>query len=147
MSHFLLLILDVSSSIKEYTKDIIVIIGIKKMKKKYGTFTCSHREMNSKIMQVFIANQGCQYCIGTGRTGRYVSYRNVYRYRNINISYRFKYRPYRPCTGHTGQFRAISAGTGRTGQYKKMFLFFIFLSFVIFEFLLGQNSNLFALTY
>ena len=46
-----------------------------------------------------------------------------------------------------GQYRPISAGTGRTGQYKKMFLFFIFLSFVIFEFLLGQNSNLFALTY
>ena len=36
-------------------------------------------------------------------------------------------------TGHTGQFRAILAGT------KKSFFFF--------EFLLGQNGNLFALTY
>ena len=43
-------------------------------------------------------------------------------------------------TGCTGQFRAIPAGT------KKSFFFF-FLSFVIFEFLLGQNDNLFALTY
>ena len=43
-------------------------------------------------------------------------------------------------TGRIGQFWAISAGT------EKSFLFF-FLSFVIFEFLLGQNGNLFALTY
>ena len=44
-------------------------------------------------------------------------------------------------TGRTGQFRAIPVGT------EKGFFFFFFLSFVIFEFLLGQNSNLFALTY
>ena len=51
-------------------------------------------------------------------------------------------------TGRTGQFRAIPADTGRTGRYKKKFVFFnFFLSFVIFEFLLGQNDNLFALTY
>ena len=48
-------------------------------------------------------------------------------------------------TGRTGQFRAIPAGTGRTGRYRKKFFFF--LSFVIFEFLLGKNGNLFALTY
>ena len=48
-------------------------------------------------------------------------------------------------TGRTGQFRAIPAGTGRTGQYRKKFFFFF--SFVIFEFLLGRNGNLFALTY
>ena len=59
------------------------------------------------------------------------------------ISYRKKYRPYRP---RTGQFRAIPAGTGRTGRNTKNFFFF-FLSFVIFEFLLGQNGNLFVLTY
>ena len=47
---------------------------------------------------------------------------------------------------NTGQFRAILAVTGRTGRYRKKFFFF-FLSFVIFEFLLGQNGNLFALTY
>ena len=47
-------------------------------------------------------------------------------------------------TGHLGQFRAIPAGTGRTGWY---IIFFFFLSFVIYEFLLGQNGNLFALTY
>ena len=44
-------------------------------------------------------------------------------------------------TGRTGQFWAIPAGT------EKSFFFFFFLSFVIFEFLLGQNGNLFALTY
>ena len=32
-------------------------------------------------------------------------------------------------------------------QKKSFFFFFFFLSFVIFEFLLGQNSNLFALNY
>ena len=50
-------------------------------------------------------------------------------------------------TGRTGQFRAIPAGIGRTGQYRKKFFFFFFLSFVIFEFLLRQNGNLFVLTY
>ena len=50
--------------------------------------------------------------------------------------------------GRTGQFRAIPADTGRTGRYKKKFVFFnFFLRFVIFEFLLGQNDNLFTLTY
>ena len=49
-------------------------------------------------------------------------------------------------TGHTGQFRVIPVGTRHTNQYRKKFFFFI-LSFVIFEFLLGQNDNLFALTY
>ena len=49
-------------------------------------------------------------------------------------------------TGHTGQFRAILACTRR--YRKKLFIYlFIFLSFVIFEFLLGQNDNLFVLTY
>ena len=60
------------------------------------------------------------------------------------VSYQKKYRPYQSCTG---QFRAIPAGTGRTGRYKKKFFFFFFLSFVIFKFLLGQNGNLFELTY
>ena len=43
-------------------------------------------------------------------------------------------------TDRISQFRAIPAGTGRTNRYqKKKFFFFIFyfLSFVIFEFLLG----------
>ena len=46
--------------------------------------------------------------------------------------------------GYIGQFRAIPAGTE-----KKFFFFnyYYFLSFVIFEFLLGQNDNIFALTY
>ena len=68
---------------------------------------------------------------------------------------------------HTGieTFR-ISLNTGRTdhvlaipanfGQYRsvpsvpigtEIIYLFIYLSFVIFEFLLGQNNNLFALTY
>ena len=44
-------------------------------------------------------------------------------------------------TGRTGHVPAIPAGT------EKSFFIFLFLSFVIFEFLLGQNGNLFALTY
>ena len=42
----------------------------------------------------------------------------------------------------TNQFRAILTGTE-----KIFFFFFFFLSFVIFELLLGQNGNLFPLTY
>ena len=76
-------------------------------------------------------DQGSQYHTDIDRIGRYV----LYRYQNINVSYRFKHRPYRPILGNTG----------RTGRYRKFFFFF--LSFVIFEFLLGQNGNLFALTY
>ena len=43
-------------------------------------------------------------------------------------------------TDRTGQFWAIPAGTKRTGRYKKkvlLLLLLFFLSFVIFEFLLG----------
>ena len=46
-------------------------------------------------------------------------------------------------TGCTGQFQAIPAGTGK----KFFFYYYYFLSFVIFEFFLGQNGNLYALTY
>ena len=55
-------------------------------------------------------------------------------------------------TGRTGHILAIPANFGQyrpvsgvSGGTKKSFFFF-FLSFVIFEFLLGQNDNLFALT-
>ena len=48
-------------------------------------------------------------------------------------------------TGRTGQFRAIPTSTRRIGRYRKKIFFFF--NFVIFEFLLGQNGNLFALTY
>ena len=65
---------------------------------------------------------------------------------------------------HTGMYTGIETSTFRTGlntsrtghvlvnfgQYRpiqKKFFFFFFLSFVIFEFLLGQNGNLFTLTY
>ena len=58
------------------------------------------------------------------RIGRYVLYRYVYRYRNINVSYRFKYWP---CMGHTSQFWAIPAGTERTGRYRKSFILFYFI--------------------
>jgi len=34
-----------------------------------------------------------------------------------------------------------------TGTEKCFYFYFLFLSFVIFEFLLGNNGNLFALTY
>ena len=70
------------------------------------------------------------------------------------------------CLKQGYRFRTIPAGTAeiyRTGQQsdtldppvsyrtvpagtEKSFFFF-FLSFVIFEFLLGQNGNLFTLTY
>ena len=57
---------------------------------------------------------------------------------NPPVSYRKKYRPYRSISGNTGQY----------AQEKKFFFYYYyFLSFVIFEFLLGQNSNLFALIY
>ena len=38
--------------------------------------------------------------------------------------------------GHITQFRAIPTGTDYF-----LFIYFFFLSFVIFEFLLGQNGN------
>ena len=56
------------------------------------------------------------------------------------ISFRKKYRPYQPISSNTGRYRAY-----RPVQ-EKSFFFFI-LSFVMFEFLLGQNGNLFVLTY
>ena len=43
---------------------------------------------------------------------------------------------------NTGQFRAMLASIE-----KKILFLFYFLSFIIFEFLLSQNGNLFALTY
>ena len=48
-------------------------------------------------------------------------------------------------TDRIGQFRAIPASTKK--KVFKFFLKFFFLSFVIFEFLLWKNDNLFALTY
>ena len=76
--------------------------------------------------------QGSQYRTvpaGTAdvyRTGKQIS--------TINppISYRKKYRP----------VPGVPASTE-----KSFFYYYYFLSFVIFEFLLGQNGNLFALTY
>ena len=57
-------------------------------------------------------------------------------------------------TGRTGLVPAIPANFGQyrpvpgvPADTKKSFYFFYFLSFVIFKFLLGQNGNLFALTY
>ena len=71
----------------------------------------------------------------TGQYGRNIPYRPAIRY----------VRP--PCFVP----EKIPAVPANFGQYrsvqKKVFFFFFFLSFVIFEFLLGQNGNLFALTY
>ena len=58
------------------------------------------------------------------------------------------YRAYRPISGNTGRYRAY-----RPVPEKSFFFFFFnfnfnfFINFVIFEFLLGQNGNLFTLTY
>ena len=57
---------------------------------------------------------------------------------------------YNPPVSYRKKFQPISGNTSRYARYrpiqKKVFIFY-FLSFVIFEFLLGQNGNLFALTY
>ena len=57
-------------------------------------------------------------------------------------------------TGHTSHVPVILANFGQyqpvsgvPAGTEKSFFFFFFLSFVIFEFLLKQNGNLFALTY
>ena len=47
-------------------------------------------------------------------------------------------------TGHISQFRVIPVGIEKSFYF--LFIYF-FLSFVIFEFLLAHNDNLFALTY
>ena len=49
-------------------------------------------------------------------------------------------------TGCTSHVPVILANFGQYRLVQKK-VFFFFLSFVIFEFLLGQNGNLFVLTY
>ena len=49
-------------------------------------------------------------------------------------------------TGCTSHVPVILANFGQYRLVQKKFFFF-FLSFVTFEFLLGQNGNLFVLTY
>ena len=50
-------------------------------------------------------------------------------------------------TGCTSHVPVILANFGQYRLVQKKVFFFFFLSFVIFEFLLGQNGNLFVLTY
>ena len=59
---------------------------------------------------------------------------------NPPVSYQKKYQPYRPISSNTGRYRAY-------WPVQKKVFFFFFLSFLIFEFLLEQNDNLFVLTY
>ena len=81
-------------------------------------------------------SQGCQFrTVPTGTAGIYRTGQQSSTF-DPPVQY---WKKYRPRTGRTGQFRAIPAGTEKS--------FFFFLSFVIFEFLLGQNGNLFVLTY
>ena len=84
----------------------------------------------------------------TGRYGRNIPYQLAIRYTRPPCFVREKipavlasYRPYRPISGNTGRYRAYQP------VQKKVFLFYFILIFVIFKFLLGQNGNLFALTY
>ena len=83
----------------------------------------------------------------TGWYGRNIPYRLAIRYTRPPCFIPEKipaipasYWLYRTISGNTGRYRAY-----RPVQ-KKVFFFF-FLIFVIFEFLLGQNGNLFPLTY
>ena len=61
-------------------------------------------------------------------TGRYLSYRSVYWYKNTYVSFRFKFRPIPDCTGFAGENRIfrpvklIRAGkekTRKTYHYKR----------------------------
>ena len=70
------------------------------------------------------------------RTGRY----------GRNIPYRLAIRYTRPPCFMPEKIPAVPANFGQYRPVQKK-VFFFFLSFVIFEFLLGQNGNLFALTY
>ena len=62
------------------------------------------------------SNQSSQYRTGTSR---YVPYRYIYRYQNINVSYRFKYRLYWSISGNIGRYR----------EYQPIQNFFFFLNF------------------
>ena len=82
------------------------------------------------FLQLWWNSQGCQFrTVPAGTAG---IYRTGQQFGTFDppVLYRKKYRSYRPRTDRTGQFRAIPADT------EKRFFFF-FLSFVIFEFLLG----------
>ena len=72
-------------------------------------------------------NQGSQYPTGTGHTGNETSTFHT----GLNTGH------VSVIPAHFGQYRPV--------QKKKKVFLFLFLSFVIFEFLLGQNSNLLVL--
>ena len=62
--------------------------------------------------------------------------------------------PYRPIIRYARppcfvpeKIPVVPANFGQYRLVQKKVFFFFFLGFVIFEFLLGQNSNLFVLTY
>ena len=82
-------------------------------------------------------NQGSQYCTvpasmvdiyHTVPAGTASIYRTGKQTGMVNplVSYRKKYRPYRPCTDRTGQFRAIPTNTE-----KKFFSFIIIIFYVL----------------
>ena len=85
--------------------------------------TDSHRKGGKPLLIffcVFSLVHGCQYrTVPAGPAGIYRTGQQSDTL-DPSVSYRKKYRPYRPRTGRTGQFRAIPAGT------EKCFFFFFF---------------------
>ena len=99
-------------------------IGLKKKKKKKGYQWMMWCFL---FLQLWWNSQGCQFHTvpdGMARIYRIGQQSGTF---NPPVSYQKKYTPYQP---RTGQFRAIPADTEKS-------FFFFFLSFVIFEFLLG----------
>ena len=89
----------------------------------YITLYSQHKLTLPNLVTLFLKLDGCmfqggQYRTGTSRTSRYV----LYRYRNTNILYQFKYQVYQPCTGHTGRFRVYQP-VQKKKKKKKILIF------------------------
>ena len=101
-------------------------IGLKKKKKKKKI---PMNDVVFPLLTIMVEFLRLSIPYHTGRYGRNIPYRPAIWYVRPPVSYRKKYRPYRPRINRTGQFQAIPVGTEKS--------FFFFFNFVIFEFLLG----------